>query len=197
MKFRLCILAAVKSLLLFRVPFSHGAGVTIITHGYAGNVNGWVNGMANQIPNYTGFPGANSTIHKLTMLYNGSSYFHQWTRLNGSSPTSTDSGEIIVELDWSDEAGGTSATYDESTYNVAQAVTSVLLLTNGISDLGGRPLVEFPIHLIGHSRGGSLVNEISRLCHVVFKPVQNPSRVVRDLRRCLSEGNTGLERKRV
>ena len=150
-------------LFLLAIPLARGAGVTVITHGYAGNVDGWVNGMAAQIPNYHFFPGASSTTYKLSILFNGVSYSYQWARLRGASPPAADSGEIIVELDWSDEAGGVSANSDESTYDVAIAASTVLLMTNGIPELGGHALTEFPIHLIGHSRGGSLVNEMSRV----------------------------------
>jgi hypothetical protein len=155
------------SVLLFLIGFaSHStkaAGVTIITHGYDGDVTGWISGMADSIPDYYRFPGTNFTVYTITLTTDGAGdYFYQWSRTNGS-PSVTDSGEIIVKLDWSQMAGGLSAPYDIDTYTVANITSWVLLQTNSISDLGGHALVESPIHLIGHSRGGSLMNELSRL----------------------------------
>jgi hypothetical protein len=70
-----------------------------------------------------------------------------------------DSGEIVVKLDWStlSSFGGASTT------TVAQTAVNALLATDLIPELGGRSLVELPLHLIGHSRGGSVVTEMARL----------------------------------
>src|SRR6267154_3655140 len=121
---------------------SGAGGVTIITHGFNGDVNGWITAMAKKIPGYSSFPGTNFTTYTLTLTTDGSGYFYSWSRTNGS-PLSSDSGEIIVKLDWSQMAGG-SAPYDYSTYNVAKLTSSLLLQTNLISDLGGHALVELP-----------------------------------------------------
>jgi hypothetical protein len=153
-------LTALLLSILFRVP-AHAGGVTLITHGYNSDVNSWVSAMAGRVPKYPGFPGTNYTTYTITLTTDGTSYFYQSSRSN-SSPASTDSGELIVKLDWSQMAGGSSQ-YNISTYSVAQIAAFVLLQTNSIADLSGHALAEFPLHFIGHSRGGSLIAEISRL----------------------------------
>ena len=141
------------------IPHSaKAAGVTIITHGLDGNADGWVTGMATEIPKYYRFPGTNYTFYKLYFYYNNG-YYLTWSRLGGSPPSATDSGEIIVAFDWSQLADGSSY----NTYQIASVMAQALTSTSFISELNGHALCELPIHLIGHSRGGSLMCETSRL----------------------------------
>lgn len=134
-------------------------GVTVITHGLNGDADGWVTGMANKLPTYENFPGTNATTYLMSFTPSGGNYYLSASRVSGVAPTNSDSGEIIVKLDWRDMAAG-GDTYN--TFQVASAITPALLNTNFISELGGHALAEFPLHFIGHSRGGSLLAEVSR-----------------------------------
>ena len=101
---------------------------------------------------------SNFSIYKLTLTnIDDNIYYFTPDRTNGESPFSTASGEIVIELDWSAIAGLDSY----STYEVADAVADILMATNSFPELDGRPAIEFPIHLIGHSRGGSLMAQLS------------------------------------
>jgi pimeloyl-ACP methyl ester carboxylesterase len=138
------------------LPLAHGAGVTIITHGFDGNVNDWIVPMAQQIPAYDLFPGSGFSRYQITVDYD---YSVSQSRVDGVSPIISDSGEIIISLDWSSRADDPF----NASQDIANAVVPKLLSTTFVPELGGRSLAEFPIHLIGHSRGGSVVSEMARL----------------------------------
>ncbi len=146
---------------------AQAAGVTIITHGFELDTSypTWVTAMADAIPGYlqARFPDMDSTCstyHLTITAPNGDYEFSPPTRTNGSPPSATASGEIIIELDWSAVSGEILDNY-AGTSNVADFVTQILLATNSFPELNGRPAIEFPIHLVGHSRGGSLMAQIS------------------------------------
>src|SRR5215510_5994446 len=137
---------------------SSWAGVTIITHGLNGNVDGWVTGMATNVPNYSRFFGTNYSCYEIYFYPSNSSYYLTSARVAGTAAPVPGSGEIVIKLDWRQLADGNSY----NTFQVAAAVTPALLSANFIPELGGHAIAEFPLHLIGHSRGGSLICELSR-----------------------------------
>ena len=148
---------------------ANAAGVTIITHGYGGDVTGWITAMADDIPTFyqNRYGSTNLTIYTMAVTYSSGFYYCTTTTNSAPNlPSATGTGEIIVKLDWSQMAGSPdplSSAIDLSTSNVAWAVSQFLMRTNLIPELNGHALVEYPIHLIGHSRGGSLMSEISRV----------------------------------
>ena len=164
--FRILLFGALLFLSVFFSYSTKAAGVTIITHGYEDDNSfpTWVAAMADQMPTYFNYryPNLNTnfTTYRLVITYSNGSYYFSSTRTNGAPPSATASGEIVIELDWSSLSGDLSDSY-ASTYDVGWAVSQVLMLTNAISELNGHALTEFPIHLIGHSRGGSLISQMS------------------------------------
>jgi len=138
---------------------SFGGGVTLITPGLNGDVNGWITGMANDIPGYRTFPGTNYTCYEFYFTNISGSYYLTSTRVAGNAPSATDTGEIIIKLDWSQLSDGNSY----NTYQIAAAVLPALLSTNFVPELNGHAIAEMPLHLVGHSRGGSLICQLSLL----------------------------------
>jgi len=140
-------------------PSVRGAGVTVITHGFNSDITSWIIPMAGKITIYQNFPGSNSTCYALSITKNGSTYTNTPSLIAGVPPLTSVSGEIIIKLDWST----IDTTLGVSTVNIANAAAAALLSTNLLPELGGRALVELPLHLIGHSRGGSVVTEMARV----------------------------------
>ncbi|MGI8436529.1 MAG: hypothetical protein ACR2NX_06435 [Chthoniobacterales bacterium] len=140
---------------------SHRAGgVTVITHGFNSNVTDWIIPMAEAMPLHANFPGTSFSCYVISITRNGSGqYIATASLVGGVNPTQSDSGEIFVKLDWStlSSVGGPSTT------TIATAAVSALLSTTLIPEMNGRPLAELPLHLVGHSRGGSVITEIARL----------------------------------
>ncbi len=149
------------------------SGVTIITHGFNDNVNGWVTEMAETIANQIA---ANcqcsvSDVAEMRLTVQSDlSVIPQWI-VEPNLKTSK-CAETIVLLDWSAVAGTWSPLHPTNfldishhTADVANAVVSYLVqgmvCTDPLFALV-YPLAENPIHLIGHSRGGSLVTELAK-----------------------------------
>src|ERR1700689_616590 len=126
-------LAALIFVLCAMIPCSvEAVGVTIITHGYDGDVTGWIAAMADDIPPYfhSRYPefSTDFTIYTITLTTDGhGNFFSQWERDRGSAPSDTDTGEIIVKLDWSQMAGDSlnPLILDISTYEVAAFASEV------------------------------------------------------------------------
>ena len=135
-----------------------GGGVTLITHGFSSNVTDWIIPMADRIPQYPGFPGTNVSLYEISITRSGGVYHVAETFLDGESPLVSDSGEIVIALDWSTLSSGS-----VSTTAIATQAAAALLDTNLIPELNGRALVELPLHFAGHSRGASVITEMARL----------------------------------
>ena len=131
-----------------------GAGVTLITHGNSGNTDGWVTGMANALSQRLG---GNIPIYRIDVTNGTGGYGAFLHSASGGNPLSSGSGEIILKVDWRNLANTS-----HTTYSVANALAPVLSQANFIPQLGGHALAEFPLHIMGHSRGGSLVCELSQ-----------------------------------
>lgn len=146
--------AVCLAVILFLTIGAYGAGVTLITHGNSGDTDGWVTGMANALAQRIG---ETVPIYRVDVTNGTGGYKAYLHSASGGNPLTTSSGEIIIKLDWRNLASGS-----HTTYSVANALAPALASTNLISQLNGHALTEFPLHIMGHSRGGSLVCELSQ-----------------------------------
>jgi hypothetical protein len=134
-------------------------GVTVMTHGFNSDIDGWILPMAQRFTGRTDFPGNDLTCYIIEIAGSDGAYTTTVTRVDGPPPDQSDSGEIFVKLDWSSISTASST----SSTDVAIPAAAALLSTTLIPENGGRPLAELPLHLLGHSRGSSVVSEIARI----------------------------------
>jgi len=72
-------------LCLFLIPFSTKAGgVTLITHGFSGNVNGWIKRHGRALARSPISPAQIIRRIRITLTTDGTNYFYQWSRTNSS-----------------------------------------------------------------------------------------------------------------
>lgn len=145
-------------------PDAQAAGLTIVTHGFNSTTTGWVTNMAKAIGNFSG-TNSGYAIYRLKFVHDAEQnvYYPAITDFAGTMPSNSYSGEIIVMLDWGEISGGVFTGVPFSTAPIAAATMEFLSTPGNFPYLGERTPLELPIHLIGHSRGGSMVSELSRL----------------------------------
>jgi Ca2+-binding RTX toxin-like protein len=128
------------------------AGVTILTHGVRGNVSGWIKEAAYAISDRLGGPKAMS-IYNMEVDGGGVDSFYPIDGYGDYMKTTT--GELVIRLDWSDQD-----TTTDGTDSVADEIADFLMQRRTTKKLA--PIAEMPIHIVGHSRGGSLAAEIAK-----------------------------------
>jgi hypothetical protein len=132
------------------------AGLTLITHGENGTTTGWISGMATNA--LSPRLGGNVPVYRITVSSNATGLVTSVAKVAGGDPLASSNGELIVMLDWGAVSSGS-----PTTFTVGAAVAPLFAQTNLIAELGGHALAEWPLHIMGHSRGGSLVCELSKL----------------------------------
>ena len=163
-------------LLFMFANFARGAGVTIITHGYQSDALSWVAQMANAIAIRAG---GNETVSQYTLVLTNlgsrcpfgspNIQIHSFTRDSSSPPADTLANrEVIVKVCWSGfDAGICNEPFGLGTVpteEIGFVVATALRLPNFATDGSlANPLCELPMHLIGHSRGGSVMATVARI----------------------------------
>ncbi len=139
------------------------SGVTIVTHGFQflPNDTEWTQGMVSAVHYNWLIPGYNDmhvgngyiTVFGTPLPKNIWSTRTEWDIDLSESNT----GEILIVINWSPVAD-----YFLMPFNTTEVAEAVVDRITESQD-GHPPLAELPIHLIGHSRGGSLICELARL----------------------------------
>ncbi len=131
------------------------ASLTIIAHGFQPATTHtalpWVEAMANSVNEHTGNSAAVFTL----VIDRVNGVVQKTELLQDSGPLGTAS-DVIIKLYW-DAAAGIDPVGEASTWEIAKVAVPILLNW----PYGKTPL-ELPTHLIGHSRGGSLVSDVAR-----------------------------------
>lgn len=147
------------------LPFdAFGGSATLITHGFLHKVEDWVLPMglaaARHPRRLQEFGPEGATVYVLRFKPDRTL---EATHLTGPSPLENRSGDIIMLLDWNPFSGDLNpfSPPAENTPVIGPIVAEKLLSPNFLPGFPGS-VTRLPLHLIGFSRGGSLVCEIAK-----------------------------------
>lgn len=134
------------------------SGVTVITHGYqlTNSADPWVHEMALAV---AARAGPDTSIYRMKLSGTGSQVRVAGFQLVAGKPLTTPThrnNEAVIELDWAEASG---VVHYADTAAIAALVKPFLV--NPIRGVG-TALAQTPVHLIGHSRGGSMVSALAR-----------------------------------
>ncbi len=133
------------------IPDSH-FGVTIITHGYMSDADSWVNSMAEAVRNRMGYED-NYPIQRIEIKKSGTDAVY----VVDDKEITVDSRGAIVVVDWSDASTETGLLKGELEIDGTPTGLIAAAIKTTITD----DVLEFPIHLIGHSRGASAMSGVA------------------------------------
>ncbi len=141
------------------------AGVaTLVTHGLYEKAEDWVTRMGQAMARHprrqAEFGSSSPPVYLLRFDRDRNL---QAELLEGTSPSLDPSGDVLLLLDWNPFSGALIPIdgLPESTTVVGPKIADALLSSTLIPELRG-PVARLPLHLVGFSRGGSLVAEISK-----------------------------------
>jgi hypothetical protein len=126
------------------------AGITVITHGFqsGSTLPAWVHTMGLAIAQEAG----GADIYRLRITGTSTPTVQSFSNIQGNLSTN---GESIIEVDWS-----ASSSQFSSSINADQ-IAAVVVPYIASYPTAQQPFAEVPIHLIGHSRGGSVVSALA------------------------------------
>ena len=145
---------------------ANAGGVTVITHGaelFGAGYPSWVDEMAIAVTNAAAAKGYPSSWYHVT-IYGDIFVGFQDAISRRSTTAATNTEEVVVTVDWSSLADHSQVFIGAhiTTADIARFLAGRLLkadLAWGIAS----PLATGPLHLIGHSRGGSVELETAKI----------------------------------
>lgn len=143
------------------------AGVTLMTHGYQmfGDFPNWLTPMGDAISARVGTSEVTRGTYRLAS--DGSPLSLEYTvgkpqiMFRASSKS-----ELVVELDWA-VASNNFLDKNVPSTQVAIAAFAALVAQDELGNDGSFGMAQYPIHLIGHSRGASAMHEVARLLNAI------------------------------
>lgn len=138
----------------------HAATVTLVTHGLDSNADGWVHDMCRDIRKYQNDLGYDADVFRVTLPEQSMVLRDPQFQVLQDTFTSTNQNRnIIIAFDWSYYSKSVilGVGIQHATWTISPYLSYFLLKSNALPSIS-EPLAWRSIHLIGHSRGGSLIS---------------------------------------